>query len=247
MAGCWLLLLTVSANEIEVPDRTLTFESYYSDPFFRNVTPVYVSEVDVVSVINDKLVDFWDRTVLEPDGGGTIQSIWKRKRACGAPWEQLTDGHAGLFSFTVQNDQVALVVDLTALSDIYEALGSTGVANYYHEDDTVTPFPTLDKTARKLVMSKQSKRLHAEKAKRANEETEARKEANRHLRNLQAQGVNTTTGISYDKVGREGKREGEERLGAEALCMLLSMAQILGRFSHQVGEQQREGEAGRLA
>lgn len=38
------------------PARTLTFKSYYEKPLYRNIRPVYVSEVRAEGVIEDEVV-----------------------------------------------------------------------------------------------------------------------------------------------------------------------------------------------
>lgn len=73
------------------PERTLTFESYFSDPGFRPHTPIYVTEVDVVSYIPDRIVSVFDRSPIPPSSTLRVKEVWRRLRRSDECWVQLNE------------------------------------------------------------------------------------------------------------------------------------------------------------
>lgn len=195
----------------KLPKRTLTFDSYYSDPHFRRIIPVYASEVDVVSVIPDTIVDVHNRATLAPQDSCTLRSVAHRRRQSGATWAVLpAPSNASLFRLNNQNDQVALQIDLTALKALYEPLGATGTRNMYAVKGTggrkgerreLFPFPELDEAERRDLMKAQAARHKGEAASREAEEAERDEHAARLLRRLQVEDPEAVgQGMSYEQV-----------------------------------------------
>lgn len=132
-----------------VPDRSLTFESYFNDPSFRPHIPVYTSEVDVVSYVPDKIVSLWDRVAL-PASHDRVRHLrtYKRPRQIedvwGEGWDELTGEAAGLFELSVQQGRMVLLVNMSSAHELYAPLGATGRVNHYDPvtQDGIAPFST---------------------------------------------------------------------------------------------------------
>jgi hypothetical protein len=132
-----------------VPDRSLTFESYFNDPSFRPHIPVYTSEVDVVSYVPDKIVSLWDRVAL-PASHDKVRHLrtYKRPRQIedvwGEGWDELTGEAAGLFELSLQQGRMVLLVNMSSAHELYAPLGATGRVNHYDPvaQDGIAPFST---------------------------------------------------------------------------------------------------------
>jgi hypothetical protein len=155
-----------------VPDRTLTFESYFNDPSFRPHIPVYHSEVDVVSYIPDRIVSLFERTELpaEPKHVRVLRA-YRRPRQIddmwGEGWEELTGENAGLFRLSAQQDRMVLVVNMSSARDIYAPLGATGRVNHYDPlpDDGIVPFEeSVGHEGQKLAYYEEGSRQEAARA-----------------------------------------------------------------------------------
>lgn len=231
---------------LEGVPRTLTFDSYYRNPLYMPMRPVYVSEVDVVSYIPDRIVTLEDRLIVGPTSKPVIKGVYHRLRTGNNKWEVVEPERAKLlFDFSSDPQRLALLVNLTALSDVYEPLGATGAPRYFDPwpNSTINLLPQPSISEQREIFASQIQRFREDKAVKAQESSAARQSLDKMLSRLFPSGSIRPTSVldvGYDKISASFESQ-ETWVASQLIFDFAILLELTGPSTrpHNVGRTQR--------